>query len=678
MTRSPRLTPWTSIFAWILAAVCGAGGLVLAHGFKSPVVARPELMVRIGLTACLGLFALSRLFMLTPPSMLGSRLARWWVDYVLIVAATAWWIVNPDKESFILHVGALYVLLVGMSAIARAGIDALSENTSAATVRRMAIGLIGGAVLLAVLGGTLLSLPACETGPSAVDANHPLAWYQLKVKWLDNTYTAVAALTGTGAGFKDIGRDYNRVGQSLILLLMQIGGLSILAVGAVVGMRFRELLGWGGGDDDTSSSGLKRVVRWTCVLAILIEVLGAVAIYRMWDPAVDLNFATAQRQPELLGTFARDNLNLGDRYEEARVFAAVFHSVSAFCDAGLTLTTNGYLPYRNHPAPLLAIMPLMFLGSLGGPVLVEMLRRMTRRHGIGLEGTSKDVYVTLLGSLAIMLVGAGLLYGIESTRDCQQRYPREHTPGRLMVASQSASTQPASQAASNGVIEFSAATSQRARSERLNGMDTSDRATSALFQAEASRTGGVRSVRIDESSLSPASHLVMMALMLVGGGVGGTAGGLRVVTVCLLLGAIVSGGKPRPRGRAARTAGDPTRGIALVAAIAASMTLLIGVVALVLVYREAGSPLACVFEAVSVCCNVGLSVGLNSELSLVGKVTVVVGMLAGRLIPIIILLRAVLSEAPALSRPLVESPSTSRSAKSSAPVEDEDAPIPLE
>jgi Trk-type K+ transport system membrane component len=327
-------------------------------------------------------------------------------------------------------------------------------------------------------------------------------------------------------------------------------------------------------------------------------------------------------------------------------------------------------------------MPLMFLGSLGGPVLLELLKRMTRRNDVGLESVSKDTWGTIGGSLAVLLVGATALFVLESTRDYQQRYPREKTPGRLMVSSNSTAHVPATapahstggfattQPVERAPIEFSAATSQRAKSERLTSMTVGNRIRAALFQAEAARTGGAKSARIDETSLSPVSHFLLMGLMLIGGGVGGAAGGLRILVVWILVAAALNAGRPIKRDPRKALEGDTPRAIAMAAGLATAMFVLIGVVATVLLYRETGTFLACVFEAVSACCNAGLSLGMTSELSLPGRVMLIFAMILGRVIPLAILMRAIIPSPAVLPRPLL--------APEPRPPDDDDAPIPLE
>lgn len=647
----PRSTPWRAIVFWVPAVLAGAAGLVLAHGFHTPPIEDAGERARLLMVAGLGLFVLSRVLMLLPLRGLGTRLGRWWVDYVLIVAAIAWWIIQPEQEGFILRAGTVYVLIVGMVALFRGGIHALADGLPRRSVGSAIRRLSGIVLLLVIAGGAALTLPVCRRTPNAVEADHMLAGYHLRVDLVNSTLTAASALTGTALTVQDIGYHYNRIGQCIILLLMLVGGLGILSIGVIVGLQFRRLLGWSSIDDDTSGLGMRRSVLLICLLALFIQALGAVGLYRMWDPARDLNFGTALQEPALLEPLV-ERTGWDQHYDEARLFASVFHSVSAFTGCGLTMVRDDYIPYRQLPGPLLAVMPLMFLGSLGGPVILELLRRMTRRSDIGLEAVSKDTWVTLGGSLVILLLGAAALYGIESTRQFQQRYPREATPGRLLLNDTAPATKPdtvsetkthapATQPATRDTDEPAIRPVQRARAERLSTMPEADRVRAALFLAETARAGGARSARIDETSLSPASHLTLIGLMLVGGGVGGTAGGLRIVIVWLLIAAIFKAGRPRPRDNYKPPEVDYARALAMATAVAAAMFLLIGAVTVILVYHETGEPLACLFEAVSACGNAGLSLGVTPELSLTGRVTLILAMILGRLVPLAILMRSI-------------------------------------
>jgi trk system potassium uptake protein TrkH len=142
------------------------------------------------------------------------------------------------------------------------------------------------------------------------------------------------------------------------------------------------------------------------------------------------------------------------------------------------------------------------------------------------------------------------------------------------------------------------------------------------------------------------------------------------VIVYLLIATIWSAGRARsPHGHEA-SGPDRARVIGIAAGVATAMVLLIGIVTTLLAYRETGTPLACLFESVSACCNVGLSLGLTADLSLFGRVVVILAMLIGRFLPLAILLRSTAPVRQVKTRPIVEAPTL--------PKEDDDAPIPLE
>jgi trk system potassium uptake protein TrkH len=185
-------------------------------------------------------------------------------------------------------------------------------------------------------------------------------------------------------------------------------------------------------------------------------------------------------------------------------------------------------------------------------------------------------------------------------------------------------------------------------------MNTGRRAAAALFQSVSARSTGFRVARLDEQSLSPADRAATMLLMLIGGGIGGTAGGLRIVIVAILLGTLLRGRKdsglsseggqdarPPMDGQDARPPGHEQEGRALAvqvaAAVATAMLLLIAFAALALIYREPAAFDACVFEAVSACCNVGFTTGMTRSLQPESQVIVILTMLLGRILPLALL-----------------------------------------
>ncbi|HSW46064.1 MAG TPA: potassium transporter TrkG [Phycisphaerae bacterium] len=616
MPTRPALTPLRTKLVWLAAAMPAAVGLAFRYGqldripgLTEPIL--PASVVRILLIAAAGVFVLGQLLMTFPPELLGERFRKWWPNLLAVVAGLIWWGYDRPGEALILDAAGAYILAVGAWGIARAGLHALTQGGGYERCRPAGWRLLVAGLVLAAVGGAVLSLPACWSGTYPVnwDSTYPgQARGELWMHWLDCSFTAAAALTGTALVVQDIGLEFNSAGHVVLMVLMQIGGLAVLAIGTAAALRLRRMIGWGAPDDDISPRGVRRLIASVFLIFLLAEAAGAFFLQPMWDGSADANFADG-----------------GDR----RISGA-FHAISALCNAGLALPRDSMVNYRDCWLMYAVILPLMIMGSIGGPVLVELLRRLVRRGGLGLRSLSPHSGFTLLGT-AVMLAGvAVLLVAIESTPNLQLRNPRNDTPGRLLLPN--AASQPA------GFPTTTAQAQERVRSQRLATMEWPERWKAAVFLSAASRTTGMRTVRMDESSLSPAGRFVLMAAMLVGGDVGGTAGGLRLTVVLLLLAAI------RFRWTSDSSAGNISPGarhqaLAVAAGLVACMALLIGATTLVLAYRETGSPIACMFEAISACCNVGFSTGLTDQLSVQGRVAVILAMLLGRVVPLAFLLR---------------------------------------
>lgn len=627
VASSPITIPSRAAWTWLTAAVVAGIALAGKYGFREPTIAPDKL--RVAFVAALVLFVLSRLLLLTGPGGFVGQLKRWWVDFLLLIAALIWWRIEPPRGPIILQLAAIYCLVLGAISAGAGGVHLLSEG------RRWSMGsgalrFLCLSVIIALVGGAVLALPICREGPYPVEPTHPLARYHMIVYGLNCLFTSTAALTGTGLSVLDVGYEFSATGRMVILVLMQLGGMAVLAVAAAVGWRLRIWVGWHGPNDRDEPGQVRRVILLSWVLMILFEAAGAVALQSLWP---------IDQRPTSFG--------------EGRQgwFFAVFHAVSAFCNVGLVWPREGLTAYGFQPAVLGVLMPLMVLGSLGGPVLYDLCRRV-----LGAPRLAVETRVTLAGTILLIIIGAVSLTAIETTRHHQLRYPREQTPGRLLLTDSAPATLPDSQpvatqlAAATGsaptttqsaeMIVFSSRGSERAMDKQLRHMPDDKQWLAAMYQSVAARSGGVRTVRLDEHSLSPAGRAILMAEMLIGGGIGGTARGLTLMIVVLLLAAAF-----RPAGSAEIAPNNALlrarmSGIALAGGAAMMLMAVIGLVAIVLIYRETASVEACWFEAVSACCNSGLSMGITSQLSLEGKATLIVGMLLGRVLPLCVLMRA--------------------------------------
>ncbi|HPF34559.1 MAG TPA: potassium transporter TrkG [Candidatus Krumholzibacteria bacterium] len=416
--------------------------------------------------------------------------------------------------------------------------------------------LVLGLVGVILTGGLLLSLPFAAAGNGAIAP-------------LDALFTSTSAACVTGLITRDTAVDFSPAGQAVILLLIQIGGLGVMSASGLISL----LLGRGLGVREAglvrdlfdtrlrSAAGgmLRRIVE----LTLAIEVLGAVL----------LHLAAADRIPD----------------PGARAWWSLFHSVSAFCNAGFSLESDSLISVAGDAGVMGVISALLILGGLGFAVIINTtawLRgralRRTRR------GRVRPVRLGVQARVIWRLTGLLLLGGMALL---------------LLLERQGA----------------------------LAGAPWGERLALAWFQSATCRTAGFNSM--DLTALGPASLLVMMVLMAVGAAPGSTAGGLKLTTVAILyanLRSIVLGSEaavlfdrevPRLAVR---------RAFMVLTSWLLAVTLGLGVLLAV----DAGPFAPVLFEVISALGTVGLSLGLTPTLPAAGKVMVILLMFLGRLGPL--------------------------------------------
>jgi len=617
----PRRVRWL----WWPSALAGAVGLALTYGFAQPAV--DDRHIYQILVAAGALFLLSRVMLLIPPVEISARIGRCWLDFAVLLAGAVWWGLDQDREREVLEIIAGYSAAAGLVAAAQAGVKWLTEGplpgVHPGPVRRLFL----AGFFMAIVGGLILSLPRCWARgyPASSESSYAGQFrYELGAHALNCLFTSTSAITGTGLSVHDVGQDFSLGGQIVILLLMQVGGLAILSVGTVLGLRLRAMLGWETHEDDTAPQGLRRAVKFACILLLGAEVIGFLAMF-----------------------FSQPGLFHSSEPLRPKIMGPVFHTISAVCNVGLTLNSDSMVGARGLATTYAVILPLMVLGSIGGPVFFSMYRKL-RDRGTPMPA---DVWLTLGTTALLLVIGAGLLYGIESTYTWQLRYPQEKTLGSLQW--NGTSSAPA------GEIIFSSDGSERVQAERMPTMERGPRIAAVFFQSVTARTCGIRTARLDEKSVSPASRHLLMILMLIGGSAGGTAGGVRICVVGLLLLAIL-----RPRGRLWHSEADFNGGtgrqaLAAAGTVVAAMVLLILVTSFVLTYRQKTpsstsytyDSSSALFESISACTNTGLSTGMSSQLPtedrlsgpvwlrLSSRSMLILAMLFGRVLPVGILLR---------------------------------------
>ena len=411
--------------------------------------------------------------------------------------------------------------------------------------------LVLGSFLSIILAGTmLLELPfATEAG---------------KISWVDALFTATSAVCVTGLMVVDTASTYSLFGQGVILGLIQIGGLGVMSisvalfqwVGRSVSIRLRmvmqELF------SHTPREDIIRLIRSVVLFTFVAELFGTVLLTVVWWG--EFSFGRA-------------------------LYLAVFHSVSAFCNAGFTLFTDNMVRYRSSLLLNFTICALIVVGGIGFPVLYDLrlwLRRRNEKH-VRLSMQTRTVLIT---SGVLILFGA-LMFGI-----------LEHRTLARMPS-------------------------------------VADHILIPLFQSITCRTAGFNT--IDIGSLHDATLTMMIFLMFVGASPGSCGGGVKTTTLALLTAFTISRVKRRQRvviGRRSIPNETVTRSVSLVLV---SLGIICMVLFMLLLANNGKAAcggrepfLAYLFETVSAFGTVGLSMGLTPELGLWGKCWIMLMMIIGR------------------------------------------------
>lgn len=445
------------------------------------------------------------------------------------------------------YTAALVVLLVVGVAL-RGGRVARLVASSADRPARLMAGSFG---MTSVIGALLLALPVSLRDPSHVSL-------------VDSLFVSVSAVCVTGLSPVNVAETYTTAGQGIICGLVQIGGLGIMVITAAITILAGRRLGVKGSAalaqmvDSRSLHDVRRTVGMIVTYTLLFEAIGAGILYALFE-----------RLPEGQGVSSRE-------------WAAVFHAVSAFCNAGFSIFDDGMAPFVGSPAVCLTIDGLVVLGGLGFPVVHELLFRWThllRRH--------RPPRLTLNTRVALATTGM-LLGGLALA---------------YLVLENGASF------TDLGVIE---------------------RVDAAIFQSVSARTAGFNV--IDVGQMRPASLLLTCMAMFVGAGSGSIAGGIKVTTLAVLFAAFRGELRGQPPRLFDRTIPDAV--IRRAMGVAFLATLLVVMVVFVLLLIEPHEPLALLFEAVSAFSTTGLSTGITPKLGATAKVILVATMLVGRVGPL--------------------------------------------
>ena len=420
--------------------------------------------------------------------------------------------------------------------------------------------LLVASFVVAILTGTsLFMLPVMVNGES--------------LGFVDALFTATSAVCVTGLIVVDTATKFTPLGQAVILLLVQIGGLGIMTFSVIFVLiagkkiSFKERLMIQDSFTHSPTKDVRAIVLSVIKLTLIVELAGALLLFARWS---------------------------GDFPLMEALFISVFHSVSAFCNAGFSLFSSSLMDYRGDVMINLTVTTLILTGGIGFLVIMDLRHFFFQGEGER-KRLSLHSKLVLLTSAVLVVVGTVLFYLLE-------------------------------------------------RDNALAGLSLGEGVLVSYFHSITARTAGFNTV--DFAILTPEALFFIIILMFIGASPGSTGGGVKTST----FGVLIALSKSRYLGRDEvslfkRTI--PKDVVARAISIVIISVVVVIVFVMILLVAEKGGLgylerrthfLDIFFEAVSAFGTVGLSTGLTPGLTDTGKLVVSLLMFIGRLGPLTIAL----------------------------------------
>lgn len=433
--------------------------------------------------------------------------------------------------------------------------------------------------LLLILSGTALLLL-----PKSTNYHH--------LSFLDALFITTSAVCVTGLSVVDIAKEFTFFGQAVLLLLIQLGGLGIMTFTGFFGyffsggfsfkneLLYTELLG------EHKLGSVMRMIYKIILITFLCELLGAVLIYMTVDRSL---FVSASQQ----------------------VFFSVFHSVSAFCNAGFSTLSDGlhHPAYRfNYPLHLCLIL-LYVTGGLGFGIFLN-LYALTKRW-------TQNLYRKVF-------YGRDFLYKARVVSFNSKIIA--YTSSILVIAG------------------FVIVWALEYNHTLLEHKGVWGKSVTALFISTSPRTAGFNTFPMD--GLAFPTIMVIMLLMWIGAAPGSTGGGIKVTTIALAMLNIASLAKGKDRiellGRKISQ-----HSVSRALAIITLSLIYLGISIFVLSVTDSDKTLwSLAFESFSAYGTTGLSLGITPALSSPGKLVLILTMFVGRVGALTLLIAMVRKSAP--------------------------------
>lgn len=421
---------------------------------------------------------------------------------------------------------------------------------------------------LILIGTILLLLPVSTTG---------------SISLIDALFTTTSAVCVTGLVALDTSKDFTLFGQTVIMVMIQAGGLGILTFASYFsyffkgGSSYEDQLTMGNISNIEKIDEIFKTLKRILIITVGIEAVGAFFIFTSLSSAL---------MPGL----------------SDRIYFSVFHSISAFCNAGFSTLPHGIMEngYVDNYRFQLSLIFLFVLGGLGFPIVINLLKylkHLIRRTFLQIFNHKKDVYkpwvmklgskINLITTFSLIVIGTILIFINEYNN--------------ILVSHQ-------------GIGKF----------------------VTALFTATTPRTAGFNSIDFNQLHLS--SLIIIIVLMWIGASPASTGGGIKTSTFAIAVLNFISLAKGRKNIEVYSREVSETS-IRRAFAVMTLSVVVLGIGSLLISYFDEGLRLLdIIFESVSAYSTVGLSLGITSGLSSASKLVLIILMFIGRVTTLTLLI----------------------------------------
>ncbi|CUS78325.1 potassium uptake protein, TrkH family [Candidatus Kryptonium thompsonii] len=389
-------------------------------------------------------------------------------------------------------------------------------------------------------------------------------------------FTATSAVCVTGLTVVDTGKYFTTFGQLIIMFLIQLGGLGIMTFTTFFmlllsgGLGIKERLMLGEIFSERNLSKISSTVTRILFITFAIEAIGAIALYNFLPDSIFKN-------------------------ETEKIFCSIFHSISAFCNAGFSTFSNNLMDIKNNIPAILTIATLIILGGLGFIVLSEsiekpFLKMLRKIKFLRNKIPPQRVVFSLHSKLAISTTAILIIFG------------------SLFFF----------------ILEFN---------NSLKAEPTLGKVAHAFFQAVTPRTAGFNT--IDISKISITTTLFIMLLMWIGASPGSTGGGIKTTSFALIVLKIRSMIKGDERVEIFNKQISEESVSRAFASGLLSILLILTATFILTITEKTANLIDIYFETVSAFGTVGLSRGITPNLTIFGKLIIITMMFIGRVGPLV-------------------------------------------